>query len=236
MTDAELFNELPDDPELAFLQIEKHFKDQCEYRLQQAGEHDRIDIHYVEYISKVIAAIQALGLSPAFETEVPNIQNVDYNTYANFSKDVEHYRTLLQIRHGRRQRGYSVRFDITTKTKIHHHIQQVRDIVAKLEVKPDKREALLDRLNDFAKEVDRDRTRFEAWGAVVIQAAEVLGEAADKAEPARKWFDSIGRLIWGAKEKENEAKQLPAPKEVKKIERRKDDTEKKDDSDDEIPF
>ena len=63
----------------------------------------------------------------------------------------------------------------------------------------------------------------------MIQAAEVLGDAADKAEPARKWLDSISRLIWGAKNDEDAAKQLPAPKEVKQIE-----PPKKSDMDDEI--
>ena len=101
-------------------------------------------------------------------------------------------------------------------------------MVGKLEVNQNKKENLLDKLNAFAAEVDRDRTRFETWGAVVIQAADVFGEAAEKAEPARKWLDSIGRLIWGAKQEEDEAKRLPAPKEIKQIEQKK--------SDDEIPF
>ncbi|MFP5469342.1 MAG: hypothetical protein ACLGGZ_06320, partial [Alphaproteobacteria bacterium] len=66
-------------------------------------------------------------------------------------------------------------------------------------------------------EVDRDRTRFDAFGAFIIDAAEVLGDAADKAEPARKLVDSISRLIWGAKNEE-ETKQLPSPPERKQIE------------------
>ena len=247
MTDEEVFAELPDDPEEAFLVLERHFREQCEAKVQAAGQNDSVEIHYVEYISKVLAAIRELGIRAAFETEVPEIQNVSYHTYANFSKDVEHYRTGLQIRRARRSKGYSVRFDAATKEKLRHLLEQVREIVEKLEVNENKKDVLLKRLNDFAKEVDRDRTRFEAWGAVVIQAAEVMGEAAEKAEPARKWLDSIGRLIWRAKEKEEETKQLPAPKEVKRIEppknedqteppKNEDQTEPPKNEDDEIPF
>jgi hypothetical protein len=151
--------------------------------------------------------------------------------YAEFGKDVQHYRTKLQIRQSRRNKGYSVRFDSATKQKVRHHIEQLRVIIETLEVKQNKKEELLKKLDAFAAEVDKDRMRYEAWGAVVIDAAEVLGEAADKAAPARKWIDSISRLIWGAKMDEEEAKRLPAPREVKQIE-----PPRKSDTDDEIPF
>lgn len=229
MTDEEVYAELPDDPELAFLLLEKHFREQCEAKLKATENHTETQTIYVEYISKVVAAIRELGIEAKFETKIPRIQDVSFHTYAEFGKDVEHYRTGLQIRHARRSKGYSVRFDGATKEKIRHHLDQLRGIIDKLEVNAGKKEALFDRLNDFAKELDRDRTRFESWGAVVIQAAEVLGDAAEAAEPARKWLDSIGRLIWGAKEKENETKQLPPPKEIKQIEPPKK-------LDDEIPF
>jgi hypothetical protein len=65
---------------------------------------------------------------------------------------------------------------------------------------------------------------------VVIQASEVLHDVTENAEPARKWLDSIARLIWSAQTKENEAKQLPPPKEIKRIKR------KKAEMDDDIPF
>jgi hypothetical protein len=199
------------------LRLEKHFREQSEAKLRQAGEHDSVNQYYVEYISKVVAAIHELNLETEFETEVPSIRNVSYNTYADFGKDVDHYRTKLSIRNARRTKGYSVSLDDATKTKIRHHLEQVRSFIEKLEVSQDKKEELLKKLNAFSADLDRARARYEAWGDVVIQAAEVLGEAAEKAEPARKWLDSIGRLIWGAKEKENEMKQLPPPREPKRI-------------------
>lgn len=58
-----------------------------------------------------------------------------------------------------------------------------------------------------------------------------MGDSAEKAEPARKWLDSISRLIWGAKTDEEEAKRLPGPREIKQIE-----GPKKADMDNEIPF
>jgi len=68
-------------------------------------------------------------------------------------------------------------------------------IVEKLEISDGKKEALFDRIAALENEVDKDRTRLEAYGALVIEAAGVLGEAAQKAEPVRKWLDTIGKLI-----------------------------------------
>ena len=80
-----------------------------------------------------------LGLEGQFKTEVPSIQDVEYNTYLNFNKDVMHYRTMLLIRRSQRQQGYSVRFDETAKRKIHHHLDQVLEIFNKLEIEDNKR-------------------------------------------------------------------------------------------------
>jgi len=231
LTEEEVYANLPDDPEQAFVILEKYFREQSEAKLARTDNSTDQKVIYVDYISKVIAAINELGIAAQFETKIPRIHEVDFNTYAEFGKDVQHYRTKLQIRQSRRNKGYSVQFDSATKQKIRHHIEQLRIVIEKLEVDQAKKEILLKRLDAFVAEVDRDRTRFEAWAAVVIQAAEVLGDAAEKAEPARKWLDSIGRLIWGAKNDEYAAKQIHPPREVRRIE-----PPKKPDMDDEIPF
>jgi hypothetical protein len=231
VTEEEVYAGLPADSEQAFVILEKFYREQCELKLARVehSDHD-VRVIYVDYISKVIAAITELGLEAKFQTKIPRINEVSFETYAEFGKDVQHYRTMLQIRQSRRNKGYSVQFDSVTKQKIRHHIEQVRTIIEKLEVNQDKKEDLLKKLDVFAAEVDRDRTRYEAWAAVLIQAAEVFGEAAEKAEPARRWLDTIGRIIWGAKCDE-ETKQLAPPREVKRIE-----PPKKSDMDDEIPF
>jgi hypothetical protein len=133
LTEEQVYAELPDDPEQAFVSLEKFFRQQSEAKLARSESAMDQRVIYVDYISKVIAAITELGLTAKFETEVPSIQQVDFNTYAEFGKDVQHYRTTLQIRQARRNRGYSVRFDSTTKQKIRHHIEQLRVIVERLD-------------------------------------------------------------------------------------------------------
>ena len=163
---SELYSTLPRDPEQAFLLLERHFREECEQRIAQMSNDDNIRVFYVDYIAQVLAAISELGLTNEFNDRVPAIEDVDYNTYLNFSKDVKHYRTSLEIRHGRRLQGHSVAFDLATKEHVKHHIGQLRSIFEKLELEDKKRDALFARLNDLQIEVDRSRTRFDAYAAL----------------------------------------------------------------------
>jgi hypothetical protein len=125
-------------------------------------------------------------------------------------------------------------------------LERIKNIVDGVEVSQRKKEALYSKINALADEIDRDRTRFDAAMALVLEVASTGGEAAEKLEPVRKWIDSIARLLGRAKEEEDAAAQgLPAPEERKQIEPpRRSSAEKGksacsddfDDLDEDIPF
>jgi len=214
------------------IQLESRFREECEIAVARSGDNENQSIYYVDYIAQILGAISALGLESAFMSDVPRIENVEYNTYLNFSKDVKHYTTQLRIRHARRAQGFSARFDGTARTKIHHFIAQIREFLQRLELDVDRKESLLDKLNIFSKEVDRDRTRLEAWGNLTIAIAGVVGEATEKLLPLRNLIDSIARVIWGTQS--DSKPMLPAPSAQKRIEPPNVISPK--DADDEIPF
>ena len=56
------FEDLPDDPEEAFLILEEHFREECDVQLREAGQDIRTDVIHVAYIAQVLGAITALGL------------------------------------------------------------------------------------------------------------------------------------------------------------------------------
>jgi hypothetical protein len=229
------YDDLPDDPEEAFLQLEAFFNSECKRRLEAAKNDDRLDIIYVDYIAQVVAAINALGLEDQFKTEVPSIQDVEYNTYLNFNKDVMHYRTMLLIRRSQRQQGYSVRFDETARRKIHHHLDQVLEIFNKLEIEENKREKLISRLNVLQSEVNQPRTGFDRFAALSMEVSGVIGNAVERSKII-DLLDAVGRLFYGAQT--DKQKQLPPPRETKRIEppRPKIEPPKRSDMDDDIPF
>lgn len=228
------YDDLPEDPEDAFLKLEAHFRDECDSRLRDASHDERTDVIYVDYIAQVLGAITALGLEGQFKTDVPSIEDVNYNTYLNFNKDVMNYRTILRIRKTQRTQGYSVQFDDTAKRKIHHHLDQVMDIFGKLEIEDNKREKLISRLDDLKSEVNQPRTRFDRFAALTVDVSGLVGDAVERSRII-ELLDAIGRLFWGAQSEKQ--KQLPAPKEKKQIEPPKPKIEKpKADMDDDIPF
>jgi hypothetical protein len=68
-------------------------------------------------------------------------------------------------------------------------------------------------LNALELEIDRDRSQLGIFGDFVAKIGSILGESAERAEPVRKWVDSIARLIWGAQMKERvETLPTPSPK------------------------
>jgi uncharacterized coiled-coil DUF342 family protein len=233
MDEEQVYASIPTDSELAFLHLEKYFKHVLDLQIDRAGNDGPGNVVYVEYIGKVLAAITELGLETAVVKQtVPAIEDVTYQTYQNFSKDVEHYKTALKIRNARRMQGYSVQLDTVTRAKITHHIQQLRDIFQKLEIDVEKKEALLKILNELQKEVDRNRTRFDIFASLVMAVADTAGEAIERSQ-VRPLLDSIARVIWGVK-KDEETKMLPPRAEPKQIEPPR--APKSRDMDDEIPF
>ncbi|HEX3876805.1 MAG TPA: hypothetical protein VHW24_07465 [Bryobacteraceae bacterium] len=57
------YDNLPEDPEEAFLELEAHFRYQCERDMEQAGRNnERTDVICVAYMAQVVGAINALEL------------------------------------------------------------------------------------------------------------------------------------------------------------------------------
>ena len=217
MTEEELYENLPGDSETAFLHLEKYFLDKCDSELQRSANGYSHAVAWVKYMNYVLNTLRELELSPTLSlNEAPLIQKIDEPTYINFRNSVDHYKAALKIRCARRKQGYSVRFDAATKEKMRHYLQKIRDILDKLEIDQRKKEALFQRVDALAQEIDRDRTHFDAFGALVIESAGVLDDAAGKMGNVRKVIDSLAHLFWGARQ-ESELR-LPPRTEPKKIE------------------
>jgi hypothetical protein len=134
------FDEIPDDPELAFLHLEKLFRGKCEESLLGLEYNQSAAEDYLRDMSRTLAARTELGLKVLENWKVPAASDFSVEHYQNFLSDVEHYRTILEIRHSRRNKGLTVRFDAAAKSKLRHRLIQMRKFIAKLELedwKPD---------------------------------------------------------------------------------------------------
>jgi hypothetical protein len=85
-------------------------------------------------------------------------------------------------------------------------------------VPQDKKDRLYDKILALAGEVDRDRTRFDAYSALLLEAATTTGKAVRKLKPLLKLLQPITILFANAKYSENTQLQLPPAPTLKRLE------------------
>jgi hypothetical protein len=227
ISDEEL-TQLPDEPDLAFVEFEKIVRARVEqqelqeWKLRDEGVPFSADAFRREYMNKVIAAARVYGVSELENWRTPPSQHEVYDLYTNFTSEVDQITTQVRLRYAPRARQNSVGLDGNTKTKIHHYIGQIRAAIEESGFPEDKRDSLYAKLHAFALDVDKNRTNLQSAMAVFIAVADGIGQGFQKLEPARKWVDSIAALLGRAKEVEDslrpalqppvERKQLEAPR------------------------
>jgi len=212
------YTELPDDPEGAFVHLEKHYRQALHEKLEASQSGNAGDSYWIEYMNRTLAAAQELGISALAEWTVPSHTDTSsriYDRWQNFTTAVENYTTRLAIKNSRRQRSHSIAFDHATKQKIRHYLDKIKEIVDNLRISEQKKEKIYARINALADEVDRNRTRFDAAMALSVEAASTGGTAFNKLRPA---LDSITRLFGKAKAEEDQSSSLLALEHQKRIE------------------
>jgi hypothetical protein len=241
-SDHDEYPDLAEDPDLAFRQLERKFRREMTEALKNLDENESGNLHYLSYINRTVAAAKTLGIEAFKEWEIPSHQRGSlWDEYQEFNTAVEHYVVQLQIMGSRRVRGYSVQLDAATKSKIRHYLEKIREIVDRLEVPLPKKEALTAKITALSDEVDRDRTRFDAYAGLALEVAATGGEIAQKLNPLRRFLDSIAGLLGYAKQAEDARPTLPAPHERKRLtpprkERLPPSQPRLPDLDDDIPF
>lgn len=235
--------DLPDDPEEAFavLQLRK-FK-----KLEEAWEDNRNGGWYMErqYIDHLTAfdEVHGLGLLTAFRNP-PTGDNQFSHFFQDFRRHAEITSQKILMEAARRQKVNAenvIVLDATARQTIHALIAAIRERLTEMTLPEELRQSLFNKLNTFAAEIDRTRTRTEAFFAFAVQAARTGKQVNDELKPLQQTIDRIFEWI----EKATKLKDaLPPWSERKQIEPPKKGLPSPDkpsggfsrDLDDEIPF
>ncbi|GAN78082.1 hypothetical protein [Acidisphaera rubrifaciens] len=213
----EEFRNRPADDSLAFLHFEKIYRAKLDAELNQLNSNNEdsyynVYNHFMQtYINQVIATARALELdileywmnNPAAANNTKNFVQIKF--------DIDAAITTIKVRYSTADRRVSVRLEPQAREKIRDLISKIKLTIEDGDLPSTRKDALMNKLNAFSAEVDRDRTRFEAFGALVIEAAGTVGKAEAKLRPVRKWIDSIANLIRQARMSEDSALRLNAP-------------------------
>jgi hypothetical protein len=212
ITDEEI-EQLPEDPDLAFVEFEKIMRERTSNKVAEVSDRDTygsVDVFYLEYINKVLAAARAYKIDGLKEWEVPVVNSNCWEAYRQFSNDVDFFTMQIRIGHAGRNRQNSVGLDGNTKAKIHTYVQKIRIVLEKAELPEVKRDLLFAKLDAFVVEVDKARTSLQSVASVYLTVCTVIGEGFNKLEPVRRFINSIATLIGNAKGAEDSLRALPS--------------------------
>lgn len=238
ITDEQL-DDLPDEPDEAICYlVEALRKSVREYESHERRDWE-IEREYVNLVRGFLIEfeIDIGGLS----NDEPPVDDGDFGAYYRYlNVVVDQYVASARIRMAMRRKRDLIPLTAGTKARIQKHIQNIRDILHRLDIPIDKKEQILDKLNQLSSAVDKERTNVRRILDVALEVADTGDEISKKFDGIRKHVDSITGLLAEArkfkekvlgigsrKPKQLEApkKQLPAP-----------DSNLDNDLDDDIPF
>jgi hypothetical protein len=211
--------ELPEDPDLAFVRLEDMARQELEDRWEQGNSVSTSEASQwaLDYMSDVLAAAEAYGVEALLKWKLPGGHDDDeeYKYCHGFRQEARRVARQLHIRAIRRERGHLVAFDAATKVRLRHHLEQIHQIVDKLEISRAKKDRLHDCIEDLELEIGKDRTKVETYGALAIEAASYSNETSNLlSEAVRKFGAALGLAQASA----SEQRYLPAPRKPKQIE------------------
>ncbi|MBM6593029.1 hypothetical protein [Microvirga pudoricolor] len=237
------------DPELAFVRLERKYRTQLKHNIAGLGDQFPTGVYnslLIEYINHVLASADALGLAILEEYKVPSHRDRDVESfYQDFITAVDHYAVKIKIAQAHGHRAYTVVLSAPEKEKVRHYVEQIKAVIDESNLPTAKKEALYDKINEFLKAIDRDRTTLQTFSELVVSTATTVGDAIEELEPAWKWTRLIAAMFGVKIEEQTGA--LPRPRRREAIEGPKQrrlpppDTQKHppsrfSDLDDDIPF
>ncbi len=228
---------LPEDPELAFVEYENRLRNDMNAQIA----HDNSNIYEAKryYALQVMAFHDAWSFSFLMRPELVGVWNNFDEIFDSFQNEVLYWTTQIKIRHAHRLRAISTILCLTPdiRQQLHHYITKIRETLTPIELPENKKEVLFAKLNALADEIDRDRTKTEAWTAFTLELISVGGKAAKVLQPVKEFSDSIGNLLGKAKELSDRLG-IPSPQTPKRLEAAKKQLPKPEPLplDDEIPF
>jgi hypothetical protein len=209
------------DRQLAFVQLERRFRETLNKRLailEQNQGYDAMNASYIEYVNHTIATAKACGIKHFDSWKLPSHSHDGslIDTYRDFTSDVDNFSLQVRINYAEHQSIYSVYLTPADKTSIRHLAEEIKKIIESSQLPKEKRESLLKKLNAFITEVDRDRTRLETYADLMIGFSHAVGESANELKPVASLITKIGRVFGLRQEAESQVRLPPA--ETKQIE------------------
>ena len=208
---------LPDEPEIAFAALHRRKYREIEASWEENSQSGwYLERQYVDTL-KAFDEIYDLNILDSFGRP-PHTDNDFAEFFDDLRRSAEMYSLKILMEEARRQKGDLqgiVVFDAGARESIHKLIDAIRTKLNGLKIPEAKREALFNKLNAFAAEIDRNRTRTEAFFAFAVETARAARQVNDELKPIQQTIDRV--LDWIEKAR-NISQALPPWEQRKRIE------------------
>src|SRR5215472_2394761 len=205
MLDDDFLRSLPDDPELAFVEL----VDYLDEWLRKSANSQNFDAEQ-KYADTLRAFADEYELDVPFRTyPIPGQED----WWRLFSSDVNYTQNRYRFRHKLGTRmlpGSSVTLNAERRAEIHSLIAKIRKVVAVLDVSEDKRDRIYSRIAALAKEVDQSKTFYGTLMGLILETSGTLGEAAERLDPLARLIRRLTSIVADQKTADEQLK-LSAP-------------------------
>jgi hypothetical protein len=239
MTEDEIYQNLPDDPHLAFVHLEQFYRGKYEEMASELDNGNAINFQQMTYLNKVIAAAKIFEIPAIQDYELPENDRNLWEFANVFTRDIESLIVQIRISSNKKFKQFSVALSPTEKAKARHFIDQLDILVDSSDCEQDKKQAIKNKLKELRAEIDADRTRFDRITDKIRSIARLSGDVErEGAEPWWKWVKALLGVVDESKEKESQTS-LPSTFEKKRLEpprKQLPSFSRTRDLDDEVPF
>lgn len=206
-------DDLDEDPRMAFLGLFNHAQRSLSKQLDRLDPNDerewktRQDIEQ-SFMNVIVAAGKRFEIEPFVSTQVP--QYADYRTsdYQQFRYDLDHYVTQLVIDNSLRSKKTSVALLPETRDRIKTYVHGLRECIEKSNLPQKKRTALLNKLDQFEKELEKRRLSIMEVTLLSFALLSAPGGIWGSAEIMQKLLVNINQVVAEAKADEDKTQQI----------------------------
>ena len=217
---------LSDDPEIAVAEAIEIVLERVSERAALDPEDSELEYYraWDEAASVLLGIIDQLRLNYKLGFDLENDQNLHKDIWIDkIKRSLLRYHAKVSLRRARnRSSGLMKTLDFSAfeidnnfRNEIRKYTNKIRGILNQAEIGSNLRQLLINRLNAFEGDLDREKTRWESFFSFWRELTKAAGDGAENLEPAVKLAQRVGGALEKAAEQSEiehrQQKALPPP-------------------------
>ncbi|MEM9964804.1 MAG: hypothetical protein AAGC58_05600, partial [Asticcacaulis sp.] len=171
------------------------------------------------YMITLVASAKHFNIEPINRMEIPKKSEWNDGAYEDFQNEIDFYAMQLALEGADRNHQLSILLQGNTKDRLLTLVTHMRDQIRKLELSPARIDALLQKLNQFERDLEGPRLNFLAVTTLSLVVAGAIADIGGAATTVRQLLNQVEEAVGLAKEEQDKAAVMLLPQiEVRKLE------------------